>query len=297
MVGFPCHSDVPFASLLRLCKDIPLLFDPLVSLHDSNVLDRGTVRRYSPRALFYFMQDLIACRLASAILLDTQAHIDYFVQAFATPREKFHRLWVGSDDESLRATTSPVKRPRFTVGFWGTFIPLQGIEFIVEAARILQARAEPVDFILIGRGQTRGEIESQARRHPLPNLVFEEPVPYSELPELAASFDVCLGIFGATAKASRVIPNKVFEALALGRPTLTSESPAIREALVHGHDVWLCRPASAESLADAIVHLKSDGDLRARLACNGLATFRAKFSLEALTDELTRIVRQVLERG
>ena len=65
--------------------------------------------------------------------------------------------------------------------------------------------------------------------------------------------DVCLGIFGTSGKAASVIPNKVFQIVASGRPLVTRDSPAIRELLAYGPPcVNLVTPGNALALADAI---------------------------------------------
>ena len=78
-------------------------------------------------------------------------------------------------------------------------------------------------------------------------------VPYAELKDWIHRADVCLGIFGNSDKAARVIPNKVFQILATGTPLITRDSPAIRELLSPDTDgVWLIPPADAVVLASAV---------------------------------------------
>jgi glycosyltransferase involved in cell wall biosynthesis len=63
---------------------------------------------------------------------------------------------------------------------------------------------------------------------------------------------VCLGIFGDTKKAERVIPNKVFQILAAGRSLITRDSPAIRELLHPTRGIRLIAPAQPQALAAAV---------------------------------------------
>jgi glycosyltransferase involved in cell wall biosynthesis len=90
--------------------------------------------------------------------------------------------------------------------------------------------------------------------------------------------DLCLGIFGETGKASRVVPNKVYEAMAAGRPVITGDSPAARELLTNGTDCLLCRRGDPEALAEAIMLLRSDEALAERLALAGRRLFQEKAS-------------------
>ena len=99
--------------------------------------------------------------------------------------------------------------------------------------------------------------------------------------------DVCLGIFGTTPKAARVIPYKVFAAMALGRPVITRDSPAIRELLVDGESALLCPAGDGQALAAALERLRTDASLRERIGRNGYARYaddcfrrgdRARFS-------------------
>jgi glycosyltransferase involved in cell wall biosynthesis len=100
-------------------------------------------------------------------------------------------------------------------------------------------------------------------------------------------------VLGATAKAARVVPNKVYDALAAGRPTVTADSAAAREALVDGEAALLVPPGSPEALVAALRRLR-DRDERLRLGRGALAAYRERFTPEVigrlLADELRKFV-------
>jgi glycosyltransferase involved in cell wall biosynthesis len=81
-------------------------------------------------------------------------------------------------------------------------------------------------------------------------------VPYEYLIDYICKADICLGIFGTSGKATRVIPNKVYQILAAGKPLVTGDTPAIRELLRESPTVRLVTPGSPESLASAVLDLR-----------------------------------------
>jgi glycosyltransferase involved in cell wall biosynthesis len=127
------------------------------------------------------------------------------------------------------------------------------------------------------------------------NVEFLPRRPVEQLAELIAGSHVCLGAFGTNAKALRVIPNKVFDALACRRPVITGDAPAVREALTDREHVWLCDPGDEEALADAIVTLRDNRQARDRIAHRGHEQFRRCFSTEALAPEIGAIVHAAIE--
>ena len=281
LVAYPGHSIVPFARLLFGNR---IVFDAFVSLYDSNVFDRKVHFAHSIAAWLDWLSDWLSCRLAGTVLLDTDAHIGYFVETFGIPREKFIRVFIGSD-------LTPVLAPRTkkddtcVVHFHGTYIPLHGIETIVEAARLVED--VPLTFRLYGRGQEYADIQRLAGSLHA-NLAFDTRTLAGMLPATLAHADICLGIFGATAKAARVIPNKVYECLAAGRATITMNSPAVRELETYGElPLVLVPPADPVALAAAIRSLFEDSARR-----EALGRAAAAFAQEYFTP--VRIVRELL---
>jgi len=294
-VGFMSHTDMPIARLICALKRRPLVFDALVSLYDSIVWDRKLVspRSFQAGKLYYI--DRLACQLADIVLLDTETHINYFTVTFGVPRTKFRRLWVGADDEVMVPLSEVELAEPFTVFFYGSFIPLHGVEYIIQAAHILESKGEDVNFVLVGSGQTFAEAQRLTREMGVKAVRFVGRVPYEDLPRLMSASHVCLGIFGTTPKAGRVIPNKVFDAVALARPVITADTPAIREAFTHGENIYLCPSGDGAALAEAILTLKKDLLLRRRIANEGHQLFKERFTIQAISKDLSLILREICD--
>lgn len=293
-VGFPGHTDVPLAWMIGSIKKRPLVFDAFLSLYDTAVFDRRTVPPKSLKAKKLFLSDKVSCLLSKIALLDTESHIGYFVDTFKLSPSKFRRLYVGSDDEVMYPRGQTPPEENFTVFFYGTYIPLHGAEYIVMAAHLLEARKEKVSFLMVGSGQTFSEVFRLAEDLQVRSIRFVGRVPYEQLPEMMSKSHICLGIFGTTPKAARVIPNKVYDALAMERPVITADTQAVRELFTHGENIWLVPPGDEKALAEAIITLKKDKELRHQLAANSLAIFKERFSIGAITHDITSIILQLL---
>lgn len=94
------YSDSRFmVPLAKLMSNKKIVWDAFYSLYDSWVFDRKLVGPRSLKAKYYWFLDWLGCKLADFILLDTNAHLGYFVNTFNVPKEKFARVLIGADDE------------------------------------------------------------------------------------------------------------------------------------------------------------------------------------------------------
>jgi GT2 family glycosyltransferase len=149
------------------------------------------------------------------------------------------------------------------------------LDVIVDAVGRLATRND-LRFTFIGTGEERARIEPIVRATRA-DVEFVNWVEYGQLGKRIAAADVVLGVFGGSAKARMVIPNKVYEAAAMGCAVLTADTPAIREIFTDGRDVATCVPDGA-ALADAIARLADDPGLRRRLGTNAAALMAERFS-------------------
>ena len=283
---------VPLAWAWARKRHTPLIFDPFTSAYDTDVFDRGVVQAGSLKARRRFWLDRVSMRLADVVLTDTDQQRRYFTATFGLQASKLHVVPVGADDTRYTPRLHQHDASRFLVLFWGTYIPLHGIETILQAAHHLKEdRAIAVE--LIGDGQTYSAMQQLAGKLDLPKTMFRPRIPFGDLPKLIAQADVCLGIFGNTPKARRVVPNKVYEALAMRKPIITGDSPALREFLTPGKHVEAIPMSDSQALAEGIVVLKGDTALRESLAANGYSHYQEHFTPRAIGYMVKQILEQI----
>jgi glycosyltransferase involved in cell wall biosynthesis len=279
VVGYPGHPDVAVAR--RIARGRPVVFNPLVSLHDTLVEDRARFAPGSPAARALLRLDRAALRRADLVVADTETNAARLAELGGLAPERLAVCLVGAEERLFRPAWSPP--PELRALFVGKLIPLHGLETILAAARL----APEVPFRVVGSGQLDGLLRDRP-----PNVEWVEWVEYERLPEEIRAAGCVLGIFGTTAKAARVIPNKAFQALACGAPLVTADTPAARELLVDGESALLVPPGDAGALAGAVRRLRDESGLAARVAAGGLAAYREHAS-EAV---LGRRWRELLDR-
>lgn len=283
--------------IIKLAKRItkkPIVLDAFVSQYMTNVFDRKLCDKDSRLARKYWQLDKQACEIADLVLLDTDEQIDYFVKEFGLSKEKFRRIFVGSDNEIFKPTSKEVTDHVFTVHFHGYLVPFHGIDTVVEAARILQDKDPKIEFRIVTRfNQAYKKVRKLADGLGIKNIVFHDEVPPEELSQLINQADVCLNVFSNSLKANLVIPNKVYETLACGKPLISAKLKALGELLTDRETVLFCEPNNPEDLAAKILELKDDKELRNKLAENSHRLYLEKLTPKVLGGELVSIISKL----
>jgi glycosyltransferase involved in cell wall biosynthesis len=290
------HRHVPWLKLATLWTHQAIIFDPFISLYNTEVEDRKLYRPGSLGAAVARVRDRLACRCADYLVFDTEDHKEYFFERYGLDKP-YRILRVGVDEAVFRPRPVQPKAAGepCQVLFYGTYIPLQGIDVIVAAAQRLRADRS-IAFTLIGDGQERARIRALADPLALPNLTFVERLPPEQLAARIAAADICLGVFDAGIKAAQVVPNKVVQCAAMQKPIITRHSPAIEREFRAGTSAWLVPAGDPAALADAVSSLAGDASRRASLALEARKVFDAHFSLAAQTSTM-RAVLDEASRG
>lgn len=297
IVGFPGQEAMFLARFLisrlfsRQARK-PIIFDAFTSHYGGYILDRKKYGTKSFHAKWYRFLDKWSCKLADLVLLDTNTHIDFFVKEYKLPREKFRRIWIGANDQIFQPKNNVQKTDNlFRVIFFGTFVPLQGAEYIIMAAKILEAEKDII-FYFIGKGQDKPKSIDLAGELKLKNIEFLDTMKPEDLKAKLSESDIALGLFGDTPKTPLVIPNKVYESLAMRKPIITADTKAIRE-LFDENDMYLVKTADSKDLARAIIELKNNPGLRNKLAENGYKKFKENASHKVLGGRLLEIINEI----
>jgi glycosyltransferase involved in cell wall biosynthesis len=261
VVGYLGHLDVIVLWLFAKLRRTPIVWDAFISLYDTVVDDRKFLSRSHPAARVLHSFEKLACKAADLIILDTAAHAGYFIKEYGIPSKKCVAVFVGAESDQFPVVHEKRGRESYDVEsplnvlFYGQFIPLHGIETIIKAATILKEHSG-FKWTLIGSGQETEKIEKMLIDVPLPFLKWLKWVEYSDLKQHIAGADVCLGIFGNSGKAGRVIPNKVYQIVSSGKTLITRDSDAIRElACEHTSGVLLVPAANPQALAEALLFM------------------------------------------
>jgi len=293
------HRDVPLAAALGRISGLPVVFDPLVSRWDTQVGDLGRAGARSLAAWRLRASDRLALSLADLVLCDTWEHGDFYSAEYGVSRSKLCRVPVGADREAFargEAARPPRAAGPLRITYIGGFLPLHGVETVVEAAAILEGRHGPrfAQLTLIGDGMTAPRAERDIAAKGLRSVRRLPRVPYADALAALSRADVALGIFGTTPKAGRVVPHKVYQSMALGVPTVTRRSRAIAEFFREEHLI-LIPAGDAAALARAIEELAADPDRGDRIGSAGRVSAREQASPERIGALLVEAIARVRE--
>lgn len=288
LVWVPCFRQRDYAAARRWshARGIPLAFDPLISAYDKQVYERAKLASDSTAAHRLLSWERKIFQSADRVIADTSTHADFFADTLGVSRDKLSVVYVGAE-ESLFKPTEINKKPAtesLEVLFYGSFIPLHGAEIIAEAARLYSG--PPVHWRFIGKGPSRARCELITRG--MDNVTFEDWVSYTDLPDRIWRADVVLGIFGATQKAARVIPNKVYQAMACGRPVMTRRSSAYPAEITGetGNGLVWVKEGDPDDLSANLSRLASAPESLAGLSSQASSTYQRHFSSAVLTEQL-----------
>lgn len=229
----------------------------------------------------------------------------------AAARHKFVKVSWGANDELFHPDVPRIADDRLppfdglTLGYVGSFKAWHGLNDLVTVASRLSHH--PLRFLLLGEGPERAPLIENVRRAGLEaRFVFPGAVDYAEVPRWIAAMDVCVAPFHPSAhNASRdpragsptsfiLDPLKVFEYLAMGKPTITVDTPNLRALFTHGEHALLIQPGVTEALIAAIERTVSDLAAARLMAERGRELVRERHTWGAHAEHLHRLFQEMV---
>lgn len=279
VVGYPGQFDVILARVLSWLRGKPLVWDVFMSIY-LIALERGLDQRSPITVNLISKVEKIALNLPDLLIQDTNEYIRWFEENYNIPRNKFRLIPTGADGSIFHPMAIHTRaNGKIRVIYYGTFIPNHGTEFIIEAAKIINSEKEII-FELVGDGPEKSNVVALANSYNLKNVIFYEWLHQSELVQQVARASICLGAFGTTPQSIMTVQNKIYEGLAMGKAVITGDSQAVRGIFEDKENIYLCERADAGSLANAILALRDDNDLREKIAQNGYDLFSQKYDID-----------------
>lgn len=293
-VWVPCfrQRDAEAAVKWARRKGVPAIFDPLISAYDKQVFEH---QKFGPesaegRALRDWEARLM--QKFDLVIADTDCHAEFFCECFGLAKEKVAVIPVGAEEAVFTPRPMADVSGPIRVLFYGSFIGLQGPEVIAEACRMVPE----VQWTFVGSGPLLENCQQLTQG--LSNVTWIPWIPYEQLPDRIAEAHVLLGVFGSSQKAGRVIPNKVYQALACGRPVVTQQSPAYPQLLLQSSreasGIQFVPAGDPVALAETVRSLAASPQQLAPLGLKARTSYERWFSAHAVESSLRDSLHRVM---
>ncbi|HEX5797940.1 MAG TPA: glycosyltransferase [Candidatus Saccharimonadales bacterium] len=265
-----------------------LVFDEFVNMYNWLTVEKRIIK--SPllaRLAKGFNGSLL--KRADLVLADTALNAEYSAKAHGVDPNKFAAVYVGADENIFYPRKGKTAGDSLHVFFYGTMLPLHGVEHILGAARLL--KGEKIRLTLVGAGKKGDYIKDKINKWGLENVRYIDWVKFENIPKMISEADLCLGgPFGDTPQAGRVITGKTFQFLAMAKPTVISRTED--SGFKDRQNVVFCERGSAESLAGALKWALANKDKLGGIGKNGHRLYMQKFSEKQVKVQLAEALNR-----
>jgi glycosyltransferase involved in cell wall biosynthesis len=270
----------------------PIIFDELINMTEW-LEEHGKIKPGTPAYGFcrWFYSRL--CHKTRLVLADTQAHAEHSAKLTRLPLDHYFAVPVGVDETVFH----PVKRAphdtkSFEVFFYGTMMPLHGLDVMLQTALLLKNQNDIVFHFVGGKQKTADTIQMAVKSGA--RITYDKWLPFEDLAKATAHANLTLGgPFGDTLQSRFVVTGKAFQFLAQGAPVVIGRNE-VSNVFTDKVDCLMVPQGNARALADAIVWARQHPTELAHIAANGRKLYEQQFSQQHVNALVARIVEDHL---
>ena len=236
-------------------------------------------------------------RRATHILVNSPAFRDHVIKK-GVPERKVTLICNGVDPEMFNPEEKGERVRKewnadsaFIVAYAGALGAANDIPTLLRAARRLRDRSH-IRFVLVGDGKERRNLQARAEEMALRNVIFAGTRSKSEMREILAASDACVAILQNIPMFATTYPNKVFDYMAAGRPTILAIDGVIRDVIEKANGGVFVPPGDDKALADAIDWISSQPDKVAAMGTAARNYVTKHFNRQAQAEQFIRLVEQ-----
>jgi lipopolysaccharide/colanic/teichoic acid biosynthesis glycosyltransferase len=282
------------ALLVARFKGVPFVFE-IRDLWPDFAIQTGVLRSRLlislSRALEHFLY-----RSADHLIVNSPGFVPHLVGC-GVPETKITLVANGVEPGAFRPEDrgEAVRRElgiadRFVVLYTGAFGLANDLGVLLEAAEKLKDHPSIV-FLLVGDGKEKQSIARTVAEKRLANVRLVPAQPKSRIPEYLAAADVCVAILKAIPMFSTTYPNKVFDYMAAGRPTVLAIDGVIRQVIEAAQGGTFACPGQPEAIAEAILKYAQDPKLGKSHGENARRYVAANFARDQQSLKLEQVLQ------
>jgi glycosyltransferase involved in cell wall biosynthesis len=272
------------ASIVAFCRRKPLLLE-VRDLWPAFLIDLGVLRNPLLIAIFRWTERNLY-RYATRLLVNSPAYRDYLIEHGVAP-EKIALVPNGVDPSmfSPEARGQSIRQSyglagKFVITYAGALGLANDIDTLLEAAAQLRQSEPRIHFLLVGDGKERPRLQAKALATKLDNVTFAGAQPKHRMSEFLAASDACVATLQNIPMFCTTYPNKVFDYMAAGRPTILAIDGVIREVIEHARGGIFAPPGNPAALAEAACMLCRDPALCGQMGADARSYVVKHFNRE-----------------
>jgi len=173
------------------------------------------------------------------------------------------------------------------IGNVAALVPHKGQRHLIESAALVVRQVPDARFVVAGEGELRPVLERAIRDHRLEKHVLLLGFRPDVL-SLHKAFDIF-----AMSSITEGLGTSLLDAMASGKPVVATAAGGIPEVVVDGETGFLVPPRDHEAMANSLVTLLKDEQLRQRMGRAGLVRARRKFSADRMVQQTLRVYERV----
>jgi glycosyltransferase involved in cell wall biosynthesis len=281
-------------------KHCPVVVN-IQDLYPQTVIDLGLLKNKFLIGVSRWMERFIY-RRSDAITVHSSGNQDY-VRSYGAKDNRVEVMynWVDVDEIKPAGKDNDFSRKyklqnKFVVSFAGVMGFAQGLEVVINAAGELKDYQDLI-FLMVGDGVKRSELEKQAGKAGLKNVIFVPTQPLSIYPQVLAASDISLVCLRPDL-ATPAVPGKILSIMAAGRPLIAS-LPLHGDApkMIEQNECGICvKAGDSDQLAKAVLKLYNNPSLREKLGQKGRAAAVKYFSREKAVLTYEEIMSKLVKR-
>lgn len=288
-------------SILRRLRGIPFVLN-VQDLFPKSIIDLGLLKKRWIIRVFEAMERFVY-READAVTVHSEGNRQHIIgKGAATMKVKVIPNWVDTDFIQPDGRINSFREEHgfgdaFVVSFAGVLGYSQDLDVVLEAAALVRNERD-ILWLIVGDGVEKERLEAKAQSMALTNVRFLPMQPREKYPAVLHASDVSLTTLHGQV-STPVVPSKILSIMAAGCPVIASldldgDAPRLIEAARCG---FALPPEDAHSLADTVMTLYQDKDLREQLGHNGRRYAERNLSLDVALSRFEALFQQLAEEG
>jgi len=273
-----------------------------ISVYDTLVNDRKTVKKGSIKALKLLKSDQRFIDICEHVVFLNASEREYYLAIAERPKAIAKTTLIPlatSLKDKVNSSFANKQRDKVILCWWGTFIPLHGLDKIIESAVYLKKSGLNFSLYLFGTSEDL----SKVYREKIEQLDLSDYVSIDNTKNfsdksldtfLIENCDIAFGNFGDSEKAKTVMINKIVEAASMTLPVVSQQTKALTEYFKDNESIYFCE-SHPQKIAERVLDITKGKQQMLIVAQGSFDLYVKHFSKKSYLHEIVKILDKVIK--